>query len=221
MDLDERARAHAALGDDRRLLIVDRLAFGDRTVAELAEETGLMGNLLAHHLDVLGDAGLIERRTSEGDRRRRYVSLQWDRLPSSFGSTEPVSDDIVFICTHNSARSQFAAALWEARTGEWAGSAGKEPSRQVHPKAVRVAAEFGVDISSGEPQGYERLDRIPALVVSVCDRARESEMPEADRHLHWSVPDPVPSDTLPAFRAAFSEISRRVDHLAGRTGPTR
>lgn len=217
MDLAERADSHAALGDTRRLLIADQLALGDRTVAELAEVTGMQGNLLAHHLDVLETAGLIERRVSEGDHRRRYVSLRWDRLPSGLHTPQPLSGDILFVCTHNSARSQFAAALWESTTGESADSAGSDPSPRVHPMAVKVAAEFGVDISAAKPVGYERLTTTPSLVVSVCDRAREGGLPQGRRHLHWSVPDPVVAGTLPAFREAFRQISARVDHLARET----
>lgn len=214
MNLAGRAKAHAALGDPRRLLLVDQLALGDSTVAELAELSGMSGNLLAHHLDVLETAGLIERRTSEGDHRRKYVSLRWDRLPSGLSTPERVTGDIVFVCTHNSARSQFAAALWWEKTGEWADSAGSRPSPTVHPKAVKVAAEFGVNISAAKPGGYDQLKPMPALVVSVCDRAREDGVPQAGRHLHWSVPDPVPAGTLGAFRTAFGEIADRVDHLA-------
>jgi protein-tyrosine-phosphatase len=217
MVLAGRASAHAALGDPRRLHVADHLALGDHTVAELAELTGMAGNLLAHHLDVLETAGLIERRTSEGDHRRRYVSLRWDRLPLGLHAPEWGTGGLLFVCTHNSARSQFAAALWTGRTGQQAESAGSQPSAEVHPKAVRVAAEFGIDISTAEPSGYGQLRMSPDLVVSVCDRARESGLPRAGSHLHWSVPDPVSVGTLGAFRAAFSEIADRVEHLAATT----
>lgn len=217
MNLAERAGTHAALGDQRRLRIADHLALGDHTVAELADLTGMSGNLLAHHLDVLETAGLIERRTSEGDHRRRYVSLRWDRLPSGLHAPEWVTGGVVFVCTHNSARSQFAAALWKERTGREAESAGSHPSASVHPKAVRVAAEFGIDISGAEPSGYEQLQARPDIVVSVCDRAREGTAPTGRRHLHWSVPDPVQVGTMGAFRNAFSEIADRVEHLAATT----
>jgi protein-tyrosine-phosphatase/DNA-binding transcriptional ArsR family regulator len=217
MTLAERANTHAALGDPRRLHIADHLALGDHTVAELAKLTGMSGNLLAHHLDVLDTAGLIERRTSEGDHRRRYVALRWDRLPSGLQAPEWQITSLLFVCTHNSARSQFAAALWKERTGHEAQSAGSHPSAEVHPKAVRVAAEFGIDISAAEPSGYEEVKIRPDLVVSVCDRAREGDAPTGTRHLHWSVPDPIEVGTMGAFRNAFSEITERVEHLAATT----
>ena len=218
MSLVERAGAHAALGDPRRLLIADHLALGDHTVADLAELSGMRGNLLAHHLDVLESAGLIERRVSEGDRRHKYITLRLDRLPSGLGHTATISGDIVFVCTHNSARSQFAAALWKDKVGGVVESAGSHPSKIVHPKAVRVAAEYGIDISDARPAGYEQVSISPSLVVSVCDRAYEEGVPVATRHLHWSVPDPVISGSLRAFRRAFAEIAERVDRLATGNG---
>jgi ArsR family transcriptional regulator, arsenate/arsenite/antimonite-responsive transcriptional repressor / arsenate reductase (thioredoxin) len=214
MDLEERASAYAALGDGRRLGIVDRLTLGDLTVAELAAVAGMKGNLLAHHLDVLEDARLIERRVSEGDQRRRYVALRWDRLPERSVPALPDVGQAVFVCTHNSARSQFAAALWEARTGSPASSAGSDPSAVVHPKAVRVADEYGIDLSGETPGGYDRLPSGLGLVVSVCDRARESGVPDGNSYLHWSVRDPVPVGTVKAFRDAFAEIAVRVENLA-------
>jgi ArsR family transcriptional regulator, arsenate/arsenite/antimonite-responsive transcriptional repressor / arsenate reductase (thioredoxin) len=214
MTLAERASVHAALGDGRRLGVVDRLTLGDLTVAELAALTGMKGNLLAHHLDVLEDAGLIERRVSEGDQRRRYVSLRWDRLPERYVPTVPGKGRVVFVCTHNSARSQFAAALWGVRTGHPASSAGSDPTAEVHPKAVRVAGEYGIDLSGETPGGYDRLPSGVGLVVSVCDRARESGVPDGNAHLHWSVRDPVPAGTVGAFRDAFAEIAVRIENLA-------
>lgn len=218
MEIRDRADAHAALGDWRRLLIVDELVLGDRTVAELAETSEMRGNLLAHHLGVLETAGLIERRVSEGDQRRRYVSLRWAGLPALPGRVSLAHRSVAFICTHNSARSQFAAALWENRTGLPAESAGNDPSSEVHPGAVTVAAEFGIDIASSKPGGYEQLSVDPDLIVSVCDRAREANFPPARNHLHWSVPDPVSIGTPTAFRSAFGEIADRVQRLAAQTG---
>ena len=173
------AAAHAALGDVKRLAIIDGLAAGDHTVSELADRVGIRGNLLAHHLDVLETAGLIDRRVSEGDHRRRYVSLRWECLPST-PARPPPTTGVVFVCTANSARSPFAAGLWEQRTGHRAASAGNHPAAAVHPRAVEVAAEFGVDLSAAKPAGYDLLTETPALVISVCDRARESGPPPGD-----------------------------------------
>lgn len=215
MNRRERARRHAALGDERRLLIVDHLAVGDRTVSDLTDLVGLQGNLLAHHLDVLDDAGLIERRVSEGDHRRRYVSLRRDALPLPIDPGTALMGNVAFVCTHNSARSQFAAALWQQLTGSPASSAGNNPATQVHPKAVRVASEFDVDISGMKPTPYSSLPFDVDVIISVCDRANEAELPDATQRLHWSIPDPVPVGTLDAFRSAFGHIALRMEHIAG------
>lgn len=212
MSLESRARRHAALGDSRRLLIVDALTFGDLAISELARLTELPGSLLAHHLDLLEEVGLVERRVSEGDRRRRYVTLRWKNLPLSAGAASVDAGSVAFVCTHNSARSQFAAALWERETGMATTSAGSNPSAAVHPKAVRVASEFGLDLSAATPGGYDRL-AASDLIVSVCDRAYEGGVPEASCQAHWSVPDPVLTGTIESFRSAFSEITERVEHL--------
>jgi protein-tyrosine-phosphatase len=213
MDLSERARVHAALGDAHRLRVVDHLFLGDATFQELVEATGVRGNLVAHHLDVLEAAGLIERRTSDGDRRRRYISLRHDRLDGLAPVAVIPAGPVLFVCTHNSARSQFAAALWRARTGGDAESAGSEPAPSVHPRAVESAKGWGVDLSGAVPKGYDSLDTAPELVVSVCDRARESGLPADAPALHWSIPDPVAAADPGAFRSAFRTIAGRIDRL--------
>ncbi|MGI8517491.1 MAG: ArsR family transcriptional regulator [Acidimicrobiia bacterium] len=214
MDRVERARRHAALGDGRRLFIVDQLAGGDLAVADLADVVGLRGNLLAHHLDVLEDAGLIERRQSEGDQRRRYVSLRWEELPVPVSPPMSLVGRVAFVCTHNSARSQFAAALWQQLTGTPTSSAGREPAARVHPKAIRVASEFDVDISRAKPSAYESLPADLDVLISVCDRAYEGDLPDARQRLHWSIPDPIRVGTLGAFRSAFGDLARRIGHVA-------
>jgi protein-tyrosine-phosphatase len=198
--------------------MVDELAGGDLTPSALAARLAIAGNLLAHHLGVLEDAGLVTRRVSEGDGRRRYVVLRRDALDAMTPTVRAPAGTILFVCTHNSARSQFARALWTTRTGRPAESAGTDPADRIHPLAVRVAAEQGIDISGERPCGYSSLDPSPDrrsdLVISVCDLAGEANLPQASRHLHWSVPDPVRIGGVTAFRRAFAEISARIDTLA-------
>ena len=79
--LDIRAARHAALGDPVRLAIVDELATSDRSPIELRRLVGIESNLLAHHLDVLEQVGMINRSRSSGDGRRRYVHLVRSSLP--------------------------------------------------------------------------------------------------------------------------------------------
>jgi protein-tyrosine-phosphatase len=217
MDLADRARTHAALGDPARLRMVDELALSDRTFLELAAAAQLPSNAAAHHLDVLESAGLIARHASEGDHRRRYITLRHDRLAGLVGTVPARPRVVLFVCTHNSARSQFAAALWHSRALGAAESAGTLPAPLVHPMAVRVAGELGLDLAAASPKGYDAIAVAPDLVVSVCDRAREAGVPFDVPSLHWSVPDPVASGSVEAFRSAFAEIAARVDRLAAAT----
>ncbi|HWL48425.1 MAG TPA: ArsR family transcriptional regulator [Acidimicrobiia bacterium] len=212
MDLIQRAGVHAALGDEARLELVDLLLEGDLSVRELAAALGMAGNLLAHHLNVLDDAGVIDRHRSEGDHRRRYVTLQRQALTGLKLMPQPASS-VVFVCNHNSARSQYAAKYWTMRTGREAASAGANPATVVHPLAVRVAKERGVDLGAVRPRGYDSLPKSPELLVSVCDQAREADLPDAERHIHWSIPDPVAAGRIGAFRSAFDDIEHRVDAL--------
>ncbi len=215
--LEERSDIHAALGDPVRLAVVDALALGDLGVEELTKITGVEGNLLAHHLKVLEGARLVERRSSEGDRRRRYVSLRHSRLLDLMDNPVLGARCVLFVCVHNSARSLYAAALWKDRTGYPDLSAGTHPAAAVHPRALEAASELGVDLAGSGPKGYEQIDRRPDLVVSVCDRARESGDRFDAPRLHWSVPDPVSQNTITAFRRSFEEITRRVERLVAAT----
>jgi protein-tyrosine-phosphatase len=214
MDVAARARIHAALGDRHRLLMVDELMLSDRTFQELAIAADLPGNLAAHHLGVLEAAGLIERHASEGDQRRRYVSLRRDRLDDTVRPHVPTPAHVVFLCTHNSARSQFAAALWHERTGLAADSAGTDPAEHVNAGAVEAAAEYGLDLGEAKPKRWSDVAAMPDLVVSVCDRAHEAGVPFDGPSLHWSIPDPVVSGEPAAFRSSFAAIRARIEDLA-------
>jgi protein-tyrosine-phosphatase len=214
MRLAQKAAVHAALGDETRLIIVGELELGDRTFQELGTAASLPGNLLAHHLDVLEQAGLIGRQISEGDRRRRYISLNSQVIRMLFEPREVSAHSVLFVCTHNSARSQYAAEAWRRRTGLEADSAGTHPASQINEKAMKVAMEMGVDLSGRRPKGYDGVARTFDLVVSVCDRAREAGTPFDALHLHWSVSDPVTVGTVGSFRSAFRAIDGRIERLA-------
>lgn len=217
VDVQRRAAWHHALGDVHRLAIVDQLELSDATPGELGERTGLASNLLAFHLDVLEAAGLVVRHRSQGDGRRRYVTLGPTATRAVFDADShrpPVlADRVVFVCTHNSARSQLASAMWTARTGRTAWSAGSQPAEQVNPDAVAIAAAHGLDLSAAQPHGYGHVEVDPDLVVSVCDRVREEGLPFDAPLLHWSVPEP---DTAEDFPATWSDLDRRLDRLADR-----
>ena len=179
--------------------------------------TGLPSNLLAFHLDALEDVGLVERRRSSGDARRRYVRLRWEAFAAVEPSLSLTAEVLLFVCTHNSARSQLAAALWRQTTGDAAMSAGTEPAERVHPLAAQVAGDHGLDLSANRPRGYVAVQEQPDLVVSVCDRAREAGIPWQAEHLHWSVPDPAGGDR-DDFERAYADLNVRVQRLAFAAG---
>lgn len=207
--MDTRAAIHAALGDRIRLGIVDELTCSDRSPSELAARFRLSGNLLAHHLGVLESAGVVTRVTSAGDKRRRYVRLRPEAMDLIGLGTSHGSGPVVFVCTHNSARSQLAAALWQRHTGHAAASAGTEPAERVHPRAVEAAARTGLDISHAVPRLLAPEDLEHTLVVTVCDRAHEQLQPQG-HWWHWSIPDPVETGTRRAFDETLAHLERRI-----------
>jgi len=212
-DLVGRAARHAALADPVRLAVVDALAVSERSPVELGRRLGLGSNLLAHHLGVLERAGLVRRTPSAGDARRRYVGLCPDAF-ADLGPRRPGAPAGVvplFVCTHNSARSQLAAALWRTLTGGAAESAGTHPAPEVHPGAVAAAVRAGLDLSATRPQALDAVVVGP-LVVTVCDRAHEELAPPAE-WLHWSVPDPVPDGRAVTFDAVVADLRTRITRL--------
>lgn len=133
---------------------------------------------------------------------------------------------VLFLCTHNSARSQMAEGLLRRLGGPRfeVQSAGTSP-RPIRAEAIQVMAELGIDVQRQAPKDVagllgERFD----LVVTVCDPAKEScpIFPGAPRSLHWSIEDPSAEagDTavrLRAFRQARDELKDRIQsELIGR-----
>jgi ArsR family transcriptional regulator, arsenate/arsenite/antimonite-responsive transcriptional repressor / arsenate reductase (thioredoxin) len=211
--LAERARRHAALGDPARLAIVEDLVSSDRTSLELQRRSGLASNLLAYHLEVLEEAGLITRCQSSGDRRRRYVCLRRSALPKPWAHAAIAPQSALFICTQNSARSPLAAALWHQLTTNPATSAGTHPVARIHRGAIAAARRAGLDLSEVAPRHLNEVADIPELIVTVCDRAHEELDPEPS-WLHWSVKDPVDVGTKAAFDDTVSELRERITTLA-------
>lgn len=221
--LSQRVRALAAVADPARLAVVDALALGDRSPGDLAAELGLPSNLLAHHLNVLQAAGVVRRTPSEADRRRTYVHLERRALDGLLPQPRIDAERVVFVCTHNSARSQLASAIWRGRSPVPTASAGTEPAAAVHPGALAAAARHGLGLMGRRPRHVSRVLRPGDLVVSVCDSAHETLSRSGAEHLHWSVPDPVPVGTAAAFDHAYDQVEGHITALAaamGRTGRT-
>ena len=221
-----RAAIHAALGDPVRLTIVDRLVPGDASPGELAEALGMASNLLAHHLLVLQDAGVIRRVRSEGDRRRSYGQLCLQDPTVSAAALAGLHDwlvpvdgvpRVVFVCTANSARSRLAAAHWGAVSAVPAASAGTRPAARVHHRALSTGRRHGLRLGRAKPVGIEHVLQDDDLIVAVCDTVHEELGTDRPR-LHWSIPDPVRLDTDEAFETAFADIAHRVERLAASIG---
>jgi protein-tyrosine-phosphatase/DNA-binding HxlR family transcriptional regulator len=216
-----RAVVHAALADAHRVAIVDELHASDRSPSELCEQLNIPSNLLAHHLGVLDDAGLIERHESHGDGRRRYLRLRAGVLEGLVPAVRYRAAEILFVCTANSARSQLAAALWNAHHPIPAGSAGTVPADRVHPGAVRAARRLGLDIKGAVPRALGSFDPgAELIVVTVCDRAHEDlAKTMSHRPIHWSIADPAAAGDSDAFDRSAREIAVRIDSFASQVVP--
>jgi protein-tyrosine-phosphatase/DNA-binding transcriptional ArsR family regulator len=217
-DLRWRAAAHAALSDVGRLRIVDALEVSDLGPRQLTEALGMSSNLLAHHLKVLEAAGLIRRLPSESDGRRTYVRLVPGALEALGRPQVPdlPGQRVVFVCSGNSARSQLAAAVWAARTGRPAASAGTRPAARIHPGAQQVARAHGLRLLSDRPRSTAEVLSAGDRIITVCDSADR----EVDAvHAHWSIPDPVRLGTRAAFEDTLADITGRVENWVVSTQP--
>ena len=132
---------------------------------------------------------------------------------------------VLFLCTHNSARSQMAEGLLRAMGGDRfeVHSAGTEATG-VRPEAIRVMREIGIDISGQASKTLERYLRADlSWLVTVCDQAREAcpTLPGVRNQLHWSIEDPaaVTGDRrIAAFRDARDELRARIGRFIEEAG---
>jgi protein-tyrosine-phosphatase len=213
-ELARRVVMHAALADPARLRITDMLADGDASPSELAAVLAMPSNLLAHHLRVLEEAGLVTRRRSEGDRRRTYLHLVPGALGALTGPPARPARRVLFVCTANSARSHLAAALWRQASAVPAASAGTRPAGAIDPGAIAAARRHGLPMPRLRPLHISDVRQDDDLVITVCDLAHE-EIGELAA-VHWSVPDPVPAGDDASFDIALDELARWVSLLAPR-----
>jgi arsenate reductase len=126
---------------------------------------------------------------------------------------------VLFLCTHNSARSQMAEGLLRHLAGDRfeVMSAGTEATH-VRPLAIRAMEEVGVDISGQESETLDRYLSEPFdRVITVCDEANEAcpFFPGASERLHWSFPDPskaqgTEEERLGVFRRVRDDIKDRI-----------
>jgi ArsR family transcriptional regulator, arsenate/arsenite/antimonite-responsive transcriptional repressor / arsenate reductase (thioredoxin) len=250
MGVEATSRGHSPPGflrlaaDPLRWRILSEVARSDRRVRELCELLGRPQSLVSYHLGQLRAAGVVSSRRSAADRRDSYYVLDVARcgelIATSSGRLHPAlrlvappphewdrasrspRARVLFLCTGNSARSQIAEVLVEELTGGAieARSAGSHP-KPLHPNAVRVMRERGIDLSGRRSEhlsafANERFD----YVISLCDRVREvsPEFPHQPDLIHWSTPDPAregstDEETYPAFERTADELATRIPFL--------
>ncbi|HZP58284.1 MAG TPA: ArsR family transcriptional regulator [Dehalococcoidia bacterium] len=226
-----------------RWQLLRELARSDRQVRELTTAVAASQNLVSYHLARLRAGRLVSMRRSSADARDAYYRIDLARCrdllaaaggalhpglalapPAPAGAAAPSRrrPRVLFLCTGNSTRSQLAEALLRrlAAGSVDVHSAGSHP-RAVHPNAVRVMHERGIDISARRAKPLARFARRRFdYVITLCDRVREvcPDFPGGPERIHWSVADPAfegdtDDESYPAFQRTADEIEDRVRFL--------
>jgi protein-tyrosine-phosphatase len=229
------------LGHELRWKLLVALARSDYRVQELVTQLGKPLNLVSYHLRLLREATLLHEHRSSADGRDVYYSLDLDHLRTLYQSaaldlhpalgspaaapareTAPAAPTrVLFLCTHNSARSQLAeAALRQLGDASVVGaSAGTQPA-SVHPATLSLLAERGIDASGLRAKHLaEFAGQTFDYIVTVCDRARETcpIFPGDPELIHWSFADPAaivdPALQQHAFAQTLRELQTRIRYL--------
>jgi len=232
-----------SLADDTRLAIVRTLALTDLRAGEVAERVGGPQNTVSYHLKRLRSLGLVCDRRSTWDARDIYYSLDLQRLQALYlaagaslhPSMGPVDDAttnrtgdeaaqplrILFLCTHNSARSQLAEAFARKLGGDSveAYSAGSVVS-ELHPLTIKLLDEAGIGSAGLYSKTMDRFLRWEFdYIITTCDQANERcpVFPGDPKRIHWSLPDPKavedPEAQLRAFERVRVELLTRIRYL--------
>ncbi len=211
----EVAQFFRTLADQTRLAIVQLLALSDLRAGEIVERMRLPQNAVSYHLKQLRAVGLLRDRRSSADARDVYYSIDVERLQTLYRHagtvlhTLPVAGPadaadtaatgqplrILFLCTHNSARSQFAEALVRRHGGPHvAAYSGGDFPTTIHPLTLELLREWGIDPADQASKPLDQFVGQPFdYVITVCDRVREHcpTFPGGATQLHWSLPDPT------------------------------
>jgi protein-tyrosine-phosphatase len=222
------------IAHDLRWQLVKALVSSDRQVNELVELLNEKMNLVSYHLKKLRDEELVITRRSEADARDIYYSLDLGRLrtmyfeagsmlhPALNQASSPQTDHhseelhrILFVCSHNAARSQMAEGLLRHYAGAQLAvySAGSQVTR-VHPDAISTMAAMGIDISHHSSKSLQEFQgQSFDYVITVCDNAREScpDFEGQGQKIHWGFPDPLQIQDESERRQAFQDIALRLD----------
>jgi protein-tyrosine-phosphatase/DNA-binding transcriptional ArsR family regulator len=225
-----------------RWQLLKTLAQGDLRVQEMVAQVQEPINLVSYHLKKLRDDGIVTMRRSEADGRDVYYSLDVASLralyyevathlhPSLLPADLPLqvpSVHVLFVCTHNSARSQMAHGLLNAQGYPQivVKSAGSHPTK-IHPDALLTMDSLGIDIRTHgthhlNDYQHETFD----YVITVCDNAREvcPIFGNSGTTLHWGYADPTLIGDETARRQAFlhiaTQLQRRVQHFLRSLNP--
>lgn len=145
--------------------------------------------------------------------------MGWAAQDSGAPERSDAARRVLFLCTHNSARSQMAEGLLRAWGGPRfeAHSAGVVAT-EVRPLAIRAMDEIGIDIRGQSSKSLDAYAGQPFdAAITVCDDAREAcpFFPGAERQLHWSFDDPsaatgTDADRLAVYRRVRDEIGERI-----------
>ena len=232
------------LAHDIRWRILLALARSDFRVEELVKQIKQPPNLISYHLKRLRLQHLVNERRSTADGRDIYYSINLDQfrqfyfatgqalhpaLSSSTPETQPQAETasaspvrVLFLCTHNSARSQMAEGLLRKLGGNLveAFSAGSEPTA-MHPLAIKVMAGVGIDLHQ---QRVKHLSEFSGqdfdYIVTVCDQVREvcPVFPGDPQKIHWSFLDPAAIEgdiqkQEKGFKETANQLTTRINYF--------
>ncbi len=239
------------LAHDLRWQLLQLLSYSDYRVQELVALVERPMNLVSYHLKQLRQYELVHERRSSADGRDVYYSLDLERLHTLYqqggqqlhpilgnamtstptGAPHDNPLRVLFLCTHNSARSLMAEALLREVAGNRAievHSAGDEPSA-VHPLTLQVLAAEGINSQALRSKHMNEFENQHFdYVVTVCDRVREHcpVLPGDVALVHWSFADPAAvqgsdeerygafADTAQRLRVRIEHLLRVIDHDA-------
>ena len=133
---------------------------------------------------------------------------------------------VLFLCVHNSARSQMAEGLLRARAaGQFEAHSAGSIATEVRPLAIAAMAELGIDISAQRSKSVAEFDgRRFDYVITVCDDAKEAcpYFANAEHHVHWRFDDPAAeggaaAEQLSTYRRVRDEIAAHIDDFLSAT----
>ncbi len=229
------------LSNDLRWNILNLLSQSDMRVQEVSEALRQPQNLVSYHLQKLHDNGLIIVHHSIADGREVYYGINLNQIRAVFQETEEALHPglitekgkhtavpplrVLFLCTHNSSRSQMAEGFLKVKSQNHLQvfSGGTDPAT-VNPMAIQVMDTYHIDIRDQKSKSVDQfVDQSFDYIITVCDRARETcpFFPGNPIKIHWSIADPTavhgtPQDRLHAFQSTAKELDERTGYfLAG------